>query len=92
MDEMETDFLFKLINGTTSIMDVNFLRRKEARAAEKNCSSLVQQIKNLIPESEQAIVSDLDSAINAVLCEACLQAYLDGMAAGTKLTHILLKE
>ena len=91
MDEMESDFLLKLINGTTSIMDINFLRGKEARKAEKTCSSLVEQIKNAVPKSEQVLVSDLDSTINAVLCEACIQAYLDGLAAGTKLTHILLK-
>lgn len=90
MKKQEKDFLLRLVNGNTSIFDKDFLNDEKAGGIVNELAYLMQQVKESLPEPENRIVSDLESAINAAESEACIQAYLEGMRMGAKIIHILL--
>lgn len=92
MKKQERDFLLRLVSGNTSIFDRDFLDHDVGRAEMEKLTYLMREIEKLLPESEKDKVLELESAINAVEGEACIQAYLDGMVMGARLIHILLKE
>ncbi len=92
MKKQDRDFLLRLVNGNTSIFDRDFLDEDNGKAEEEELKRFLQEIEELLPESMKEKASELESAINAVENEACIQAYLDGMVTGARIVHILLRE
>ena len=92
MKKQDRDFLLRLVNGSTCIFDRNFLDHDVGRDEMEKLTYLMEEIEKLLPESERGKVFELESTINALEEEACIQAYLEGMVTGARLVHILLKE
>lgn len=69
-----------------------FFGSRRAEEATNELNFLLEQIKASLTESEKEKVLDLESAINAVENEACIQAYLDGAVMGAKIIYTSLNQ